>query len=83
MLRVTVEIWPFGSKAAKRTLGVAEIANDATGSKTKGNYNYRLYDAGGKLWKSGRVEDFPRQCLLAFDLLYRALKDAIGERNGN
>lgn len=83
MLRVTIELVRFGNEADKHKLGVVEIANDASGNREIGNYNYRLYGEDGKIFKSGRVEDFPRLCLNAFDLLFRALKDAIGVRNGD
>jgi hypothetical protein len=33
------------------------------------------------LWKTGRVEDFPRKRLLGWDLLYRALHATVGDRN--
>jgi hypothetical protein len=83
MLRIRVELHHAVTRKVT-TIGVAEITNDGTtGSTEIGNYNYRLYLEDGKLWKSGRVEDFPRLCLNAFDLLFRALKDAIGVRNGD
>jgi len=41
MLRVTVEIVPFGNESRKRTLGVMEIANDGTGDHDWGMYRIR------------------------------------------
>jgi bifunctional DNase/RNase len=35
----------------------------------------------GSKYKEGRVEGFPRQRLLAYDLLFRCLKTAVGHRN--
>ena len=38
MIRVTIELVPQGNEAAKRTIGVMNIANDGTGNKEYGNY---------------------------------------------
>lgn len=35
----------------------------------------------GEKWKAGKVMQFPRQRLGAWDLLYRVLKSAVGTRN--
>ena len=83
MLRVTIELVPWGMESQKRTLATADIINDGSGTKSSGNYNFRLDDKAGRVWKSGRVEGFPRKRLLAFDLLFRALNNVIGERNGD
>jgi len=83
MIRVTVELVPFGI-GPPEVLGVAEIANDGFKSDetrgVRGDYSVRLYDKGGRLWKTGAVVDFPRKRLLAWDLLHRALADAVGDR---
>lgn len=39
MVYVKIELWPFGDRNQRRTLGEMVIANDGTGCKTKGNYN--------------------------------------------
>jgi len=41
MLRVTIEVIPFGVESLKRAPRVIEIENDATGSERVGNYNWR------------------------------------------
>lgn len=87
MLRVTVELVPGGDESRARVLHVAEISND--GKKTaatlgaKGDYNVRLSSRGilSRAFRIGRVTDFPRKRLTAWDLLYRALKNLIGDRN--
>ena len=43
MLRLTLEIVPFGDESRKRTIGRLEIANDATGDVETGNYNAILH----------------------------------------
>ena len=37
--------------------------------------------ARGAAWMTGRVEGFPRQTLGGFDLLFRALRGCVGDRN--
>jgi len=71
VIRVTVELLPFGSEVNKKTLGVAHIANDATGSPDVGNYNVALTKFGGATtrgswWRRGKVTGFKRvgACLL-------------------
>ncbi len=82
MLRVTIELLPHGSEAHKRHLGTIEIANTG-GTSTQGNYRARLSKRGkpNQIWKAGEVINFPRKRLGAYDLLYRALEAAVGERN--
>lgn len=80
MIRVTIELIPYGVGKSKH-LGTIDIANDGTGTKTKADYIVRGYNKAGAKWKTGKVLDFPRKKLLVFDLLYRALKDLIGDRN--
>ncbi len=85
MIKVTMELWPFGEEKYKTHLGTAIIGNDATGTVTSGNYNITLSKAGkgmeDAVWKRGRVEGFKRKKKLAWDLLYLALRDIVGDRN--
>lgn len=81
MLRVTVELLPYGLEAGKRTLAVGYISNDGTGTHTVGNYRVNLRDAAGRKWKTGAITNFPRTRLLAWDLLYRCLAKLVGKRN--
>lgn len=84
MLRITVELVPYGDETRKRHLGTCEIANDASGTPTRGNYNIAFLQRGNarRVWKKTRVEDFPRTRLGAWDLLFRALQTIVGSRNG-
>lgn len=84
MVRITIELLPRGSEAHKRHLGTMEIANDRTGgSGPLGSYDVRLSKRGrpNVLWRTGKVERFPRLALGAYDLLFRALAATIGSRN--
>jgi len=49
-----------------------------------GHYGYRLSRKGApeSFWRGGGVMNFPRKKLLAWDLLFRILRDAVEERNG-
>lgn len=83
MIRVTVELIPARNPKAIELMGTAIIANDGEGTPTSGNYTVTLFQRGfpGIVWRRGRVRDFPRKRLLAWDLLYRALKEIVAERN--
>lgn len=81
MIRVTVELLPYGDESRKQVLGRMAIVNDATGTPTRGNYHYAATGKSPQIWKRGGVKGFPRQRLLAWDLLYRVLRDAVGDRN--
>lgn len=80
MIRITIDLIPMGWQKPEN-LGVIEIVNDGMGTKARGNYYANAYDKGGRLWKSSTISNFPRTRLLVFDLLYRLLKEMIGERN--
>jgi hypothetical protein len=82
VIRVTVELFS-AIDGHHEVLGVAEIYNDASGTPNLGNYEYILSprNVPNKTWKKGNIEGFPRKRLLAWDLLYRCLKDAVSERN--
>lgn len=77
MIRVTVELIPYGDESHPRRqiLGTAKIAN-VGGTATLGHYRYELRGKRGQRIRSGVVSGFPRKRLLAWDLLSRALKDA-------
>lgn len=81
MIRVTIDLLPYGSDISIRNLGTIEIANDDTGTDQWGNYAVKLIKPSGRGWRIGRVEHFPRLVLSATDLVYRALKNTIGDRN--
>lgn len=82
MLVVKVELWPFGDESRMKELARGFIWNDATGTSTRGNYQFVLKDGRGRKWKTGTVTDFPRTKLLGWDLLLRALYSVLAGRNG-
>lgn len=81
MIYIRIELWPFGDESKKRLLGEAVIANDATGNASRGNYKAILRNSTKRVFRKGTVEDFPRKRLNVYDLLYRVLKNTVGERN--
>ena len=81
MLRVTIELVPWGIESRAKVIATGTIANTGTGTPTSGDYRIELRDAAGRKWKSGNVTGFPRKRLLAWHLLYRALEKLVGNRN--
>jgi hypothetical protein len=81
MLVIRIELWPYGDMTRRKTLATGTIANTGTGTPTQGNYRVQLNDAAGRPWKSGTIEGFPRKRLLSWDLLFRALRNLISDRN--
>jgi uncharacterized protein (UPF0297 family) len=45
MLNIIIELWPYGSEEAKKTIGGFQLANDGTGTSLQGNYLYRKNDS--------------------------------------
>lgn len=87
MIRVTVELISANGRDRDRVLGVADICNIG-GTETRGNYGVQIFKGWTKklgkrqtLWKELEIKDFPRKKLGGWDLLYRILKQAVGERN--
>ncbi len=78
MIKVTVELWKKGNPNDIEVLGSAEITNDGSGSKGRGNYNYVLRRRGNRTWKRGHIAGFNRQMLSVWVLLLWVLADAIG-----
>ena len=80
MIKVTVELIS-AIDGHTEILGSAIIANDGRGTHTRGNYNAVFSSKRKPTWRRASVDDFPRQRLNAWDLLYRCLCDAVGDRN--
>jgi hypothetical protein len=72
MLRVTLEMVPFGVEAGKRTLGVMEIAN-VGGGLAFGDYTVALRDESGAHVGSARVTRYTRRAG-AWTLVRKAIK---------
>jgi len=79
MIRVTVELIPWGVGEPQK-LGEMHIANDATGTKERGNYYAKVYRKGSrKVLRLGQVKDYPRLSYNMWRLVLRCLKSAFPE----
>ncbi len=88
MIRVTVELCPGGDQSKPRLLGIALIANNVRDTVESGGARGTYLALFSKwapkqdeTWKRGRVTGFDRVKRGAWDLLYLALRDAVGDRN--
>jgi hypothetical protein len=73
MLRVTLELVPFGIEENKETVSVLEIANDGTGNGELANYKARWLDLNED-WRDNVVCNFPRLDLDYWDLVLAVLR---------
>jgi hypothetical protein len=70
MLRVTVELVPFGIEEEAREIGKMLIANDGTGNSLTGHYVF-TYNENDQMF-NGIVVDFPRS-MGAWELIANCL----------
>lgn len=88
MIKVTVELISAVDESRNKILGIGYIANDGNMSYLSdgklGNYHVKLTKMEPQekvIWKEGTVCRFPRKKRGAWDLLYLALKNIVGDRN--
>ena len=74
MLRIKIELDQFGSGKIK-SFWLMELWNDLTGSKSIGNYKFKIYNKNSKekIWKGGEVKNFQRLRWSPWYLLYLCL----------
>ena len=75
MLRIKIEVVPYGNEEWTRELGEVKIINDGSGSQLEGNYTYELSDdqatsIKGELKGHNRMQS-------AFKLLQAVLNKAL------
>lgn len=88
MVRVEITLVPSDG-SPERLLGRGKIVNTGEGTNALGTYRVELEKSPeyakasnvGNLWRKGRVQRFPRLRLGPWDLLFRALLAAVGDRN--
>ena len=89
MLRITVEMLPFGDEKRAKVIATARVSLQAKGATVnKGNYTYDLSYQSHKhnqpgqwhMWKDGIIKQFPRGRRNVWYLLRDVLKDALGEQ---
>ena len=74
MIRVTVDLIPFGDEKSKKTIGLVRIINNlSSDDSTTGNYDVSFYGKGVEVFQ---LENFPRKekdvwCLIKEALLLR------------
>lgn len=76
MIRVTIELLPYGRNEGREILKVIDIANDGTGTVDRGNYKVRF---GEQTWKDKVVTNWPRQSYPVDKLLYKVLDTIHGK----
>ena len=76
MIRITVELVSARTGETTR-IASATIANEGTGTRTRGNYNADFLLKRRRVWRTSRIVDYPRQSKNVWYLIYRALKVAL------
>lgn len=79
MLRVTVELIPYGREEDAQILQVLEIWNDGTGSSTVGNYEFGYPDVNGHRRFKGEVKNHPRLDVSVWNLVWKVLAQRYGK----
>lgn len=79
MIVIKIELWPHGDRRRKKNIGTVVIANDGTGTPTRGNYHCVAAGRGNRSTRPpcrqfGRVVGFARKSRSAYDLLKLALE---------
>lgn len=76
MIKVTVELWPFGDEATKKTIATARVWNDGSGNPFEGSYGYELKDGSDKTMRAGFLGEFHRTRFSVWWLLAAVLRSA-------
>ena len=86
MIKVTIELLPFGDERRSRVIADATISLQAKGAtKSIGDYTYRFSKQSHKersawtMFANGMISGFPRGRQNCWRLLYACLKDALEE----
>jgi hypothetical protein len=70
MIRITVELLPFGSEKYKKKIASMLIINDASGTPESGNYFVKYEDDSRNI--EGELKDVPRGKSFLHELLRKA-----------
>jgi hypothetical protein len=83
MIVIQIQMWPKGLKEKSYSLGTLTVALDPDSSTlTLRNYTWRItrfLDKG--TWKSGKILGHTPKTRGPWDLVYRILQSAVGDRN--
>ncbi len=78
MLVINIQIWPKGDETKAKTIAMAKITNDGTGTKAMGNYTYQLWTEHRPLKHGkGRIHGFLRNRKNVWHLLFLILKECL------
>lgn len=69
MIRVTIDVIPFGREKDRSTLYTVDISNNLSGNPVMGNYNYTVNGV-----RAGSVQGFNRR-FGALELVRKVLKE--------
>ena len=76
-IMIIAQLCPLGDETKARLLSTMKIWNDGTGTKTIGNYEFKIDRIS-----MGSVKEFKRLQRNVWDLIYLCLKGSkIGKRN--
>ena len=80
MLKITIELNQYGLGKIT-SFWLMEIWNDLSGTKSLGNYKFRVYNKNSTntILKGGEVKGFQRLRWSPWYLLYLCLKEIYGE----
>ena len=60
MLRITVELVPFGDESRSKQIGKGYIVNDGTGDSKTGNYDCTFYELDNDRKREVKIKNFDR-----------------------
>jgi len=80
MLKITIELNQYGLGKVT-SFWLMEIWNDLSGTKSLGNYKFRIYNKNSTniTWKGGEIKNFQRLRWSTWYLLYLCLKEIYGD----
>ena len=79
MLRILIELVPGGDESRARVLGALGVANDATGTRARGNYEVVVMDKVGRKFKEFRIENWPRQAKSVWQFVRHIFNTGFGK----
>ena len=77
MIKVTIELWPFGDERYRKTIAEAFIANDGTGTLDQGTYEAWIKLKHVNSMKFGRVKNYKRKTESVWKLLRMVIESCL------
>lgn len=82
MLVMQIQMWPKGDRSKAYSVGTLKVALTDINDKGHRSYNWSLSkfrDRG--VWKTGTIDGHNPRCRGPWDLIFRILRKAVGQRN--